>query len=306
MPNSGSASEPDPPPRRSSRLIIVVGKGGAGRSTVAAGLAVEAADRGLSVLAIDSTDDGGLLGALSTSSRWSAVRGSIEVLGLSTEAALDQYLRIHLRFPVSPSRLGPLARIFDYVAAAAPGVREILVLGKIGWELKEGPWDLIVVDGPATGHAVEMVAAADNLGELIGVGPLTDQTAWVGDLIADPARTQSVVVTTPEELPISETLELIERLDHETRIGVGCVFINRVPPTVGASAEVDRLVGSKGLLGQVVSVAVDRSQVSEVQIERLAATRLPLIRVGECHDSVDAVGEAVRRIDHPDLLGVEV
>ena len=117
----------------------------------------------------------------------------------NTEDALNEYLRIFLRMPVL-SRLGPVARIFDFVATAAPGVREILVTGKIAWEARERrksgrgaggeagqpKWDLIVVDSQATGHIVAQLEAHRTVGELVSVGAVRQQTEWMADIFEDP------------------------------------------------------------------------------------------------------------------------
>ena len=124
-----------------------------------------------------------------------------ELLELDTTTALDEYLKIYLKFPIPASRLGPIARIFEYVATAAPGVTEILTVGKVGFEVRDGDWDRVIIDAPATGHVVELIAAPDNLGSLIKLGPLSDQTGWLSEILGDHERTGLWIVTTPEELP---------------------------------------------------------------------------------------------------------
>ena len=131
---------------------------------------------------------------------------------MDTRAALDEYVRLNLRVPVPADRLGPIARIFDYVAAAAPGVREILTIGKIAHEVRTGSWDLVVVDAPATGHVIELIDAPRSLDEVVGVGPLVDQTSWMQELLLDADVTRTLVVSTLEELPVTETNDLVGRL----------------------------------------------------------------------------------------------
>ena len=296
MPTSGSASEPDQRSHvaessqvRASRVTVVAGKGGVGRSTVAAGLALASASAGERVLAVDAVDDGGLAAALG---RRPAEEAQPELLRLTTEDSLAQYIDLFLPLPISPTRLGPVARILDYVAVAAPGVREILLLGKVAWELREGPWDHVVVDAPATGHVVEFLAAADNLGELIGTGPLATQTDWIADLVSDAARWRVVVVTAAEELPVTETLELIDRLRNETRAAVVGLVANRVPPVVERSPESDQLVEANDSLGSAVSTALARSVSWTEQSDRLTVIGLPTVSIGDVGGTgqpVDAV-----------------
>lgn len=185
-----------------------------------------------------------------------------ELLELDTTTALDEYLKIYLKFPIPASRLGPIARIFEYVATAAPGVTEILTVGKVGFEVRDGDWDRVIIDAPATGHVVELIAAPDNLGSLIKLGPLSDQTGWLSEILGDHERTGLWIVTTPEELPVSESLELVDRIASETRVGLAGAVINRMPDLIDQEglSEADRLVGdptvSEGLRAAAAMAAL--------------------------------------------------
>ncbi len=273
-PDSASGSRTTPLHPLSRRLIIVAGKGGVGRSTVAAAIAVEAAAAGKRVLAVDVVADGGLSAALGpAATRFERANGGLlEVLELSTEEALREYVDIYLRVPISPTRLGPIAAIFDYVATAAPGVREILTIGKIAYEVREENWDLVVVDGPATGHCVELLAAADNLTDLIGIGPLVEQTRWVGGILSDPATTAAVVVAQAEELPVAETTMLLERLHNETDVDIAGIVVNKVPRRVTGPgrSELVAVEESDGDLAQAAHVALSSSDTAIEQLEILA------------------------------------
>ncbi len=219
----------------------------------------------------------------------SATRGTLEVLELSTERALEEYIDLYLPLPIAPSRLGPIAAIFDYVATAAPGVREILTIGKIAYEVREGAWDVVVVDGPATGHCVELLAAPETLNELVGFGPLVDQTGWIEALLADPAVTGVVAVTLAEELPVSETLGLLDRLLTETSVDIAGLVVNQVPPVLGSasSAAAKRLIKGGGPLAEAARVAATRSTVAGHQFERLESLDLPTIDVAISPEPVD-------------------
>jgi anion-transporting ArsA/GET3 family ATPase len=148
-----------------------------------------------------------------------------------TEDALREYLRVFVRVPFV-GRIGPLARTFDFVADAAPGVREILAVGKLCYEVREQHYDLVVVDAEASGHIVAQIAAPAVMRRLVQVGLVRDQTDWMMEILADPLRTGVVVVTTPEEMPVVETLELIERIRRETSVDVAAVLANRVLPAM--------------------------------------------------------------------------
>ena len=140
----------------------------------------------------------------------------LRAMAMDTEASLQEYLRLNLRVPI-PGRVGPVAKVLDFVATAAPGVKEILTIGKICWEVREAlegraDWDLVVVDAAATGHIVAQLGAPEAIEELVTVGPVKTQTGWMGDLLSDPAVTALNVVTTPEEMPVHETIELVGRV----------------------------------------------------------------------------------------------
>src|SRR5947208_9169494 len=101
-------------------------------------------------------------------------------MAMDTEASLREYLRLNLRVPVI-GRLGPLARVLDFVATAAPGVKEILTVGKVCWEVRESiegraDWDLVVVDAAATGHIIGQLDAPRAIQELVSVGMVREQT----------------------------------------------------------------------------------------------------------------------------------
>ena len=214
------------------RLLFVTGKGGVGKSTAAAALALLSALRGRRTLACEVDAKGDLADFYETSRpRFEPhkVASNLWLMAMDTEASLREYLHLQLRLPtVAP--LGALARAFDFVATAAPGVREILTVGKIGWEVRERHYDLVVVDAPATGHIVGQLTAPQAINDLVRVGQVREQTGWLADLLADPATTGLVVVTTPEEMPVNETIELVQKVRAETRIDVAAIIVNRVLP----------------------------------------------------------------------------
>lgn len=219
------------------RCLFFTGKGGVGKSTMAAATAVLAASLGRRVLLIEVDAKGDVPAqfeqrAVGFTPR--EVYPGVLALAMDTEASLREYLKVNLRVPVF-ARLGPLARVLDFVAEAAPGVKEILTIGKIAWEVRESiegraEHDIVIVDAAATGHIVAQLGAADAIQELVDVGPLREQTRWVADLIADPAITAVNIVTTPEEMPVVETIELVARLRAEVEAPLGVVIVNRVLP----------------------------------------------------------------------------
>jgi len=219
------------------RLLFFTGKGGVGKSTVTAAAALLAAQRGKRVLLVEVDAKGNLTALFEhppVGFEPREIHPGVWAMQMDTEASLREYLRVQARVPVI-GRIGPLARAFDFVANAAPGVKEILTVGKVVWELREAlqgraPWDLIVVDAAATGHVVSQLDAPRAIQELVQVGPIRDQTEWMVDLLADPALTALNVVTAPEEMPVNETIELVARARAELRVPLGTVIVNRVLP----------------------------------------------------------------------------
>lgn len=263
------------------QVLFVTGKGGVGKSTVAAALAFLGSTAGKRTLAIEVDQKGNLTDFFEhepVGYKPVEVQRNLFVLTERTEAALEEYLRLQLRVPVL-SRIGPVSRIFDFVATAAPGVREVLVTGKIAYEARErapggGPrWDLIIVDCQATGHVVAQLAAHRTLRELVQVGLIRQQTEWMGEILEDPARTAVLIVATPEEMPVSETIELYRRFSAETRVGLAGIVVNRVLPEIFGRAEEEVFEAlTQPEAAQVLKDAVGVDPAPYFEAARLAVT----------------------------------
>jgi anion-transporting ArsA/GET3 family ATPase len=272
------------------RLLFVTGKGGVGKTTIAAALGALAASRGQRTLLCEVDAKGNLAGAFETGPTGFAEREiapGLWAMSMDTEASLKEYLSLQLRLPLL-ARLGPLARTFDFVANAAPGVKEILVVGKLCYEVREDHYDLVVVDAPASGHIVGQLAAPAAIGDLVQVGRVRDQTSWMLDILADPARTGVVIVSTPEEMPVTETLELTGRLRTETVVDVASVVVNRVLPELftrgdeevfRAVREPDRAAALAGAVGGPVQPVLDGAELA-VRLRRTRAGHLADLRSG--------------------------
>ena len=157
-------------------------------------------------------------------------------MSMDTEASLKEYLSLQLKIPLL-GRIGPVARTFDFIATAAPGVKEILTIGKLAWEVRERHYDLVVVDSVASGHIVGQLTAPQGINELVSVGMVRHQTQWMLDILTDPAQTGVVIVAAPEEMPVTETLELADRLKAETKVDLAAVVVNRVLPELFTDRE---------------------------------------------------------------------
>jgi anion-transporting ArsA/GET3 family ATPase len=121
-------------------------------------------------------------------------------------------------------------------------VKEILTVGKVCWEVRESiegraDWDIVLVDAAATGHIVAQLGAPEAIRELVSVGPVRSQTEWMSEMLHDPALTALNIVTTPEEMPVNETIELVARVRSELHVPLGTVIVNRVLPELFTHAD---------------------------------------------------------------------
>ncbi len=211
------------------------------------------------------------------------VAPNLYAMAMNTEDSLREYLRLFVKIPLL-GRIGPLASTFDFVADAAPGVKEILGVGKLCYEVRERHYDLIVVDAEASGHIVSQIGAPKVIADLVQVGLVRDQTQWMLDILDDPQRTGVAVVTTPEEMPVTETIELLGRLQAETGAHASAVIANRVLPAMFNRREqviVDRLGDAMPLLvdaaGPAVTTVVQAAHLTEVR-RRTGAGHLERLR----------------------------
>jgi anion-transporting ArsA/GET3 family ATPase len=221
------------------KLLFVTGKGGVGKTTIAASLALLAAQRGKRTLVGEIDAKGNLADFYETGPtkfQEREVSPGLWAMSMDTEESLKEYLSLQLKIPFV-ARLGPLARTFDFVANAAPGVKEILTVGKFLWEVRERHYDLVVVDAVATGHITGQLSAPQAIQELVQVGMVRDQTGWMLDILGDPLQTGVVIVAAPEEMPVNETLELVDRLRDETVVDLAAVVANRVLPELFGRGE---------------------------------------------------------------------
>src|SRR5436305_6240536 len=246
------------------KLLFVSGKGGVGKSTVAAALALLGSQRGKRTLACEIDAKGNLADffeAGPTDYTPREVQPNLFAMSMDAEASLQEYLRLQMRLPAI-ARIGPLARAFEFVATAAPGVREILTVGKPVWEVREGHYDLVVVDAAATGHIVGQLAAPQAINELVHVGLIRQQTGWLLDILSNKEMTGLVVVTTPEEMPVNETIELSKRVEEETDVVLSTIVVNRVLPELFGRGEEEvfeelRQPAAVGALHEAVSGPVE-------------------------------------------------
>lgn len=199
-----------------TRLVVVAGKGGVGKTTVTAVLARAAFDAGLRVLAVD----------LDGKTQLADLVGDLPHLSLTAPDALAEYLETHGLKRVA-KRLAA-SGIIDVVSTAAPGIDDIVVLGKLKQLERSGEHDLVVVDGPAAGHAITFLLAARGLLDTVRGGPIRTQALDVLEMLGDPARCQVVLVTLPETTPVNELVETAYALEERVGVQLGPLVVNGV------------------------------------------------------------------------------
>ncbi|NMC71530.1 MAG: ArsA family ATPase [Myxococcales bacterium] len=273
------------------RMIVVTGKGGVGKTTVSAALALACARRGRRTL-VASVHPKDRLSPLLEVPRIgphnTPVLPNLEAVNMTPEAAMAEYGRMVFRFRVVSHVIfeNHLVKAF---LRAVPGIDAWALLGKATYHAIEADgagrprYDTVILDAPATGHALSLLALPRTLAELAPPGPLRrdGQERW--DLLADPERTEVLPVTLLEEMPVSETAELVERLRGDLRLPVRRVLINAVPERTFEAEEVERAV-TEGLappdhpLIRAAAWDLHRRRLEDEQRGRLAAlTGLPQV-----------------------------
>lgn len=246
-----------------SNLVIVAGKGGVGKTTVTAVLARAAASTGRRVLVIE----------LDGKPAIDELTGDVEVRHLSAADLLEEYLFEH-GFKRIAKRLAATG-VIDVIGTAAPGIDDLVVLGKIRQLEQSSAWDLIVVDGPAAGHAISFLMSAAGLLDAVRNGPVRDQALEVQAMLSDPARCQVVLVTLPETTPVNELIETSYAVEERVGVKLGPVMVNQVDD---ATALPDPSVVS---FGRATAQVDDAIAAAEFRRARVAVQQAELARLLE-------------------------
>ena len=278
-----------------TRLVIVAGKGGVGKTTVAAAVARMAAGQGLNVLIVEIEGKHGLAAAFGTPplnyddrilhlpDGDSRGTGTIRARSLSPDTALLEYLDNQGLRKIS-RRLTRTGTV-DVVATAAPGIKDIVLLGKVKQLERQGGADLIVLDAPAAGHAVTFLQSPRSLLDTVSGGPIRVQAEDVLELLTDPTRSRVMPVTLPEETPVNEVVETAFTLEDKVGIDLGPVVVNGVyPPVDGFDVDAEEAAAAAGIrlrpgeaqaLRDAARFRIARHELQQEQLARLADA-LPL------------------------------
>jgi anion-transporting ArsA/GET3 family ATPase len=294
------------------RLWIVTGKGGTGKTTLAAALAALAARAGERVLLVNAHGDGALPALLEVMEPDAAnheIAPGLHALFPRPEDSLAEYIDLQLPIAGMGKRL-LASRAFAAFLDAAPGWRDLVMLGKL-WQLEQQRergrmrFDRIVVDAPSTGHGLSLLTTPQSVLDAIRVGPLHRRVAKIHDLIVDARRTRCIVVTLAEELPARETLELASAL-RRVPVALGPTLVNRCEPELRADpAALARLPGRgapplvrRRALAAVLSFRARRCAEQRHWIETLEREiSAPVLRVPELSEPIVGLSGVNRLAD---------
>jgi anion-transporting ArsA/GET3 family ATPase len=236
---------------RERRLIYVTGKGGVGKTTVAAAVGLAAAEAGRRTIVCEVAEQD----RVSRAFRREGVTAETEVqladnlwaITIDPSKALVEWLGRQLGGG-APLRMLTRSHAFQYFVAAAPGAKELISVAKVWelaqlsrWDARNRTYDLVVVDAPASGHGIAMLTTPRTYGEIARVGPIRRQANKIRELLGDGERTAYVAVALPEEMPVVETLELGRKLPEAVGLGLEAIVVNGVWPERFTDEDVERL-----------------------------------------------------------------
>jgi len=279
------------------RFVIVTGKGGVGKTTVTAALALSAARRGKSVLVAMCNEKerlSRLLGAEPVGPKVAPVGPRIDAVNMTPEAALEEYGMMVLKIRAVYRAIFENRMVKSFLRAV-PGMDEWSMLGKAWFHTTEQVggrprWDLVILDAPATGHGLDLLRVPKVLLDVAPPSPLRREAEKCWDLMHDPERSEVLLVTLPEEMPVTETIELYAKLADDLRFPIERLVANAVVPPLFLDGEPDAVLeatgGAPGTeldadIGPLLAAArtrVLRASLEAQHLERLRAA-LPL-RVG--------------------------
>jgi|DEB0MinimDraft_4_1074332.scaffolds.fasta_scaffold75014_2 anion-transporting ArsA/GET3 family ATPase len=301
----------------SSRVLIVAGKGGVGKSTASATLALAAARTGRSVLLVEvagRSATASMFGADAPGYEESTVydeadHGEVRCRSITPDDALVEWLTNH-GFSRIAKRMAK-SGLLEIVATATPGIKDLLVLGRIKALEAEGVADLIIVDAPAAGHAIQFLQAPVGVRDTARTGVLNRQAVEVIEMLDDPTRCRAMLVSIPEETPVNELIETAFAVEDEVGLALGPVVINGILPSIdGLTDEPPASLSPNEAADARMAADLrrDRITLQAEQLDRLQA-RLPLAQIrmpqlftteigpAELHQLADAVEASIEALE---------
>jgi anion-transporting ArsA/GET3 family ATPase len=267
-------------------LVIVTGKGGVGKTTVAVALGMRAAAEGKRTIVCE-------VAAQENASRMFEhttvgfheveLEENLWVISIDPDESMREYVLLQLKVRAMRDMLFR-SRIFNYLAAATPGLKELVTIGKI-WELarldrkaKSGrKYDTVIVDAPATGHGVGFLQTPRTFANIARVGPIHSQAQTLDNFITNHDDTGVAIVALPEEMPVNETAALEHDLVNEVGVAVDRVYLNGLYPERFSKDEAEMLTalaaGEEG-----ASKAAARAALSEFGRARSQRAQLARLR----------------------------
>lgn len=267
------------------RLLFVTGKGGVGKTTVAMALGIRAAMEGKRTIVCEvaSTENASrLFSQAEVGFREVELANDLWAISIDPEESMREYVLLQLKVKAMRDMLFR-SRMFTYLAAATPGLNELVTIGKI-WELaqldrkvKHGrKYDLVIVDAPATGHGISFLQTPRTFASIARVGPIHSQALQLEALITDQEQTGTVIVSLPEEMPVNETARLESELTGDIGISVDRVIMNALYPASFSPSEAKRIKKLKKsddpevrAAGRAALSQIKRADAQREQLERL-------------------------------------
>jgi anion-transporting ArsA/GET3 family ATPase len=267
------------------QLVVVTGKGGVGRTTVAAALGVLAARRGKRTVVCEVAEQerlAALFGIAGVGHGERELAPRLHAVSVQPERAKEEWLRYQLKSGMLAGVLSG-SRLFQYLTAAAPGLSELVTIGKV-WDLAQlerrtsgAVFDLAIVDAPPTGHGLAMLRAPATYASVARVGPVSRQARIIDSFLRDRSSTGVLVVALPEEMPVNETIDFERRLADELTMAVDHVVVNGVYPQRFNGDDARRLRSLDGSGSPAASAAL-RAALAEHERARGQRSQLRRLR----------------------------
>ena len=303
------------------RILFVTGKGGVGKTTVALALGIEAARAGKRTIVCEVSSQESaarIFGHRDIGFNEVELREDLYAISIDPDQSMREYLELQLPMKAM-SDLLYRSKIFSYLAAATPGLREMVTIGKI-WELalderktrSAQSYDLVIVDAPATGHGIGLMQSPKTFADIAKVGPMANQASTINRTITNHKRAGVVIVALPEEMPVNESATLETELIDKIGIAVDRVYMNALYPERFSEGEIERIEAATddaaGPTASALGAAIDehrragahREQLGRLRdlvrtdVEELPFVFTPRLGVAELDLLADEIGKGTR------------